>query len=462
MPELFSFQENNKFFIKFFLLDASLNLNQWGVTENSLKANLDTFIGKPFVLKEDADHPEARTGDELLDVQEGFRVGDIFTVGMDKQNHKAFGLAEITDQDAIERIKSGEINFVSPSIIFNPDDSHFLMDGSRVIDKWEAAHVAGVKDPAFGMYKAQIKGQCSGDQATCEKDLAMVQASKKHKILTFHSANQTIMVAASTCVEECIRGKADRGKEIDDQAVAICFSECGESKEGILKKDKKPYEANIDPQSLENITKIDLLKKKGQTVNPPAKPNKKCNIDPNLACTEENASLKHTTKKGKTMTEHDKKDEESNIEEEERKEGEEHEEKKDAEEHEDEEKKEEGNQEEDEDKLKKGETHDKDKMDARIRDLEVKLANKDKEPFVDQIVKARVAMGQIKEMGSAKTKGELYPLSLSMLKTMAADYSKMSTLQNSPKLPYTTLYASRDNRDGGYDMDKLLQKVKDY
>jgi len=456
MPELFSFEENDRFFIKFFLLDASLNLNQWGVTENSLKANLDTFLGKPFVMTDDADHPEARTGDDLLVRQEHFRVGNIISVGFDQKTHKAFGVAEIKEDEAKERIKGGEISFVSPSIIFSNDDVHFQMDGTQIIHRWEGAHVAGVKDPAFGMYKAQIKGQCNGDEATCEKELAMVQASKADKILTFYTATQTLMVQASKCVEDCIQSKSDEGIEIDDQALAICFSKCGESKK-----------SNIDPQSLENITKIDLLKKKKAVeVNEPGKPNKKCNIDPDLPCTmEENASLKHTTKNVKSMTkaqtedeekmkkmndnaeDEEEKKEEGQVEDEERKEGEEHEdEKKEGEEH--------------EDKKKEAEEHE-DKIDARIKDLEIKLANKDKEPYVSQIVKAKVEMGQLKELGSAKASNELFDLPLSLLKSMAADYSKMSTITASPKLPYTTLYASRGS-GGGHDMDKLLAKVKDY
>ncbi len=119
MPELYSFEDNNHFFIRFFLLDATLNLNQWGVTENALKANLDTFIGKPFVMTPAAGHPDAANGDELMKNQEAFRAGDIIEVGFDTVTMKAFGIAEVKDKEAIERIKSGEISFVSPSIVFN-------------------------------------------------------------------------------------------------------------------------------------------------------------------------------------------------------------------------------------------------------------------------------------------------------------------------------------------------------
>jgi len=461
MPELFSFEENDHFFIKFFVLDGTLNLNQWGVTENSVLANLDTFIGKPFVITDGFDHPEAPHGDELLRRQEAFRVGDITTMGFDKAQRKAYGIAEITDSTAKEQIKSGEVKFVSPSIIFNRfTDARILVDGSMVIDKWEGAHVAGVKDPAFGMYKAQIKGQCSGDKATCETELAMVQASKKTKIMQFEMANKTIMVQASKCVEQCIQSKADSGKEIDDQAIAICFSECGES------------EANIDPQSLENITVIDIptTKKKKEAINEPGKPNKKCNIDESLPCVSlEEGSLKGKAKKAKAMTAQDeeKKDEEkdaineetddinvpkdSNLHEDETKmDAEEHEDEKDAEEHE---KKEDAEEHEDETKESKK------ALRTKIAALEAKFARQEKAPLVNKIVDAKIEMGYISEASRTKTSNDLYRLSSNTLNTMVADYTKMANASKAPKLPYEAVYASRT---GGKtpDFDTLLSRLK--
>ena len=58
-------------------------------------------------------------------------------------------------------------------------------------------------------------------------------------------------MAGAECVKKCIDAKVAEGKTIDEQALAICYSECYDSKEG-----------NIDPQSLDNITKVEMLKKK--------------------------------------------------------------------------------------------------------------------------------------------------------------------------------------------------------
>ena len=251
MSGLIRFEDQDKFFIKFFLLDATLNLNKWGVTEKSLRDGLDSFIGKPFVLTSDYDHPNAENGDDLMIQQEKYRVGNIIMVGLEERSGKAYGVAEITNKEAIDVLKGGAVNFVSPSIVFNNSDEVDI-NGNAIIESWEGAHVAGVAEPAYTIEKAQIKGKCSGDKETCLNTLNKVEASRSScgKYTIIETADRRIIGKASQCVEDCIRKKREHGKEIDDQALAICYSECDEAK------------GNIDQESLENITKIDLLKKK--------------------------------------------------------------------------------------------------------------------------------------------------------------------------------------------------------
>ena len=251
MTGLIKFEDQDKFFIKFFLLDATLNLNKWGVTEKSLRDGLDSFIGKPFVLTSDYDHPNAENGDDLMIQQEKYRVGNIIMVGLEERSGKAYGVAEITNKEAIDVLKGGAVNFVSPSIVFNNSDEVDI-NGNAIIESWEGAHVAGVAEPAYTIEKAQIKGKCSGDKKTCLNTLNKVEASRSScgKYTIIETADRRIIGKASQCVEDCIRKKREHGKEIDDQALAICYSECDEAK------------GNIDQKSLENITKIDLLKKK--------------------------------------------------------------------------------------------------------------------------------------------------------------------------------------------------------
>ena len=251
MTGLIKFEDQDKFFIKFFLLDATLNLNKWGVTEKSLRNGLDSFIGKPFVLTADYDHPNAENGDDLMIQQEKYRVGNIIMVGIEERSGKAYGVAEITNKEAVDILKGGDVNFVSPSIVFEHSDETDI-NGNAIINSWEGAHVAGVAEPAYTIEKAQIKGKCSGDKETCLNTLNKVEASRSScgKYTIVKTANTRIIGNASQCVENCIKEKREHGKEINEQALAICYSECGEA------------DGNIDQESLENITKIDLLKKK--------------------------------------------------------------------------------------------------------------------------------------------------------------------------------------------------------
>ena len=345
---LIEFENQDKYFIKFFLLDATLNLNRWGVTERSLKAGLDTAIGKPFVLTPDFDHPNARDGDDLLVQQEKYRVGNIIMVGVEERSGKAWGLAEITDERAKDILKNGEVNFVSPSIVFN-EANEIDVNGNSVIDSFEFAHVAGVAEPAYTVQKAQIKGRCAGDKETCIPQLQSVQASRTPcgKYTVVQTADTRIIGNASKCVEDCVAQKNESGKDIDDQALAICYSECDEAKgthdrpdgyqisdckddvKGIydcgekednvgfpfihwakeqdetkeydeaflsmmynvfkkwqINTNSKPQKANIDQESLDNITTVPLPKGNGgdgystHVKTKKCPPNKKCDVEP--------------------------------------------------------------------------------------------------------------------------------------------------------------------------------------
>ena len=173
---LIKFENEDKLFIKFFLLDATVNLNTWGVTRQAMLKGLKTFIGKPFVLTADYGHPNASSGDDLLIQQEKYRVGDIIDVGIDTKTDKAYGVAEITSPEAKDIIKNGDVNFVSPSIVFNDEANVTDKDGNSIITEFEGAHVAGVAEPAYGIDKAEIKGKCVGSKDSCNLTLQKVEA----------------------------------------------------------------------------------------------------------------------------------------------------------------------------------------------------------------------------------------------------------------------------------------------
>ena len=115
-------------------------------------------MGKPFVLTADYDHPNAENGDDLMIQQEKYRVGNIIMVGLEERSGKAYGVAEITNKEAIDVLKGGAVNFVSPSIVFNNSDEVDI-NGNAVIESWEGAHVAGVAEPAYTIEKGTDQRQ---------------------------------------------------------------------------------------------------------------------------------------------------------------------------------------------------------------------------------------------------------------------------------------------------------------
>jgi hypothetical protein len=221
-------------FIKFFLLDGSINLNKWGVTIDALTRNLKTFIGTPFVITEDFGHPKAPSGDALMTIQEAYRKGDIIDVGFEEKTGKAWAIAEIKDKQTQELIKSGKIKFVSPAIVFNDLALRKQADGSEQVIEFKGAHVAGVKDPAFGVLKAQIKGQCNGGSHECKRQLMMVQACAGCG--TFHKEDVK-QAQDDACVSKWISELSNAHPDWDkDQVTAVAFAKCKEGREGNLEK----------------------------------------------------------------------------------------------------------------------------------------------------------------------------------------------------------------------------------
>ena len=406
-------EEGDHLFIKTFLVDSSINANKWAVTEKALRENISSFIGKPIVLTPTFDHPQAKDGDALLIEQEKFRIGTILDIGLDELSGKGWALAEITDKAAIEMISQQGINFVSPSIVFGENDI-LIQDGVEVVTNFEGAHHAIVKDPAYGMQKAQIKGQCKGSKGTCLSQLQKVQASIEKspcgKYLTIRQGSKQRVVKASKCVEDCLRKKSDSGIDIDDQAIAICFSECGESREG------------------------------------------ECKVDQLGNCVT-NSSLSENKENSKVMTEHNDEEEEKA-----RKAQDEEDEKKEEarKAQEDEEKKEEeARKAQDEDKEKK--VDDIAKLKAQVDKFEKQLEENKKEasvkPVVDKIVSAKVKLNHIKESETTKEFEALIKLPAETLSQIAKQYESFNTSDR----PYSvlTLGASTETSEG----DNLLIKL---
>ena len=400
------YSDNDRFFIKTFLVDSSINANKWAVTEDALRRNISTFINKPIVLTPEFAHPEAPDGDQLLIEQEKFRVGVIIDIGIDNATGKGWALAEITNRDAIKMLTDTGINFVSPSIVFGPNDIE-IQDNVEVVTKFEGAHLAIVKDPAYGMQKAQIKGQCRGGPE-CIVQLNKVQATVERSqcggYTIINQNGEQRILKADGALEKCIQNKMDAGLTIDERALAICYEE-----------------TNTTPTT-ETACKVDQL---GNCVVP-------------------DTSLSSKELQNEVMTAND--DEIRKQEEDKARKAEDEEKREEARKAEDDKEKEEARK-ADEDQEKK--VDEIAKLKAEIDELkdDSKKAKAEAiaKPIVDKIVSAKLKLNLIKDSETEKEFELLVTLPIDQLTSIASQYSNVRK-----DTPYSvlTLGASTDSFDG--------------
>ena len=444
---LIEFENDDKYFIKFFLLDATLNLNRWGVTGKALRTHLNSFIGKPFVLTPDFGHPTAASGDDLLVQQEKYRVGNIIQVGIEQRSGKAWGLAEITNKKAAEILKRGDVNFVSPSIVFDNINEEY-QDGNSIITSFTAAHVAGVKEPAYGVDKAEIKGKCAGGSQTCLSQLSRVQASRSKcgRFTTIKVGKKEIIIAANDCVEKCVKKKAEAGKEIDEQALAICYSECGESNK-IEQENTSPSteQANISADEYKEDTSVIPNK---ITQGNDMKRNLYAEDDKDKEESEDENKLDLTDKQEEYLKDKESKKSRKS---------------KRAEDDEEKEYEREMSKAEDEDEEEDAEDKEE-KKDASLRRqvrslktelkaLKAKVKSAEVDPLIDQILEAKSQLGKIDERAEYV---KLARLDINTLHDLADNYKGIVEAKVSPR--FTVRQASVDHSLKG---DSIFKKISE-
>lgn len=194
--------------LKTFFIDDTVNANDWQATWEGLKQDAEELLGIPLVLKEDLEHPK-------FSVQKFFDRGTIFDYDIDEENHKIIVYARITDSTIVERIKSGELEYVSPAVI--PRGSEYMKNvgGVDVLGRTLPLHLAIVRDPAYGIDKAKMSELCSGDGRECLHRLKMMK------------------VATTFTGEDCVSRKIkilknERPTISNEQAAAIAYSMCRE------------------------------------------------------------------------------------------------------------------------------------------------------------------------------------------------------------------------------------------
>lgn len=168
-------------FAKYYLIDGyNTNGNGWGVTNDSIPNNIQTFVDRPFVVTAKSwvgdwspfgdtyDHPFIPSNNlKLIERnQERYRVGNMTKVGKD---HDGRWYVMIAINQKYQHMPLPP--FCSPAIYqLDPHEP----EGS--ITKWIGLHLAGLNEnPAYGPRVAILKGTCTGSPDQCTHQFKMAK-----------------------------------------------------------------------------------------------------------------------------------------------------------------------------------------------------------------------------------------------------------------------------------------------
>lgn len=249
------FEGEKGFFIKSFLINNKLNLNDWEVTEEANRLDGPEFKGMPgieFFNKGRRDHTVGSTYTEALRLQSPHAKGIIRKVLGTETGEKLTQISRIFDEEMIVKIKKarkeGKKMFVSPAIFPRSiDDVEIIVrpEGGHIhrVHRYLPLHYAFVDEPAYGG-DAAITDICEGadcliklaktatdgigqDEINPLRTIPIIRVSKCSK-----TGKINVSVAGddelSKLVSECLSNKLGEGEEPTDQELAICFSEAKE------------------------------------------------------------------------------------------------------------------------------------------------------------------------------------------------------------------------------------------
>lgn len=242
-------------FIKSFLINDKLNLNDWEVTAEANRLDGPDFVGMPgieFFNKGRRDHTVGNTYQEALRLQTPHAKAVIRKVLGTETGGKLEQVSRVFDEKMIQFLRNkktnGEKMFVSPAIFPRSIDDVQIIekpDGSHIhrVHRYLPLHYAFVDEPAYGR-DAEITDICEGadcllklskantdgigqDDIEPLREIPIIRVSrcsKTGKVLVSVSGNDEL----SKLVSECLSEKLQPGEEPTDQELAICFSESRE------------------------------------------------------------------------------------------------------------------------------------------------------------------------------------------------------------------------------------------
>lgn len=227
--------------LKTFFVDDTVNANDWQATWEGLKEDAKDLPGVPLVLQEDLEHPK-------FSVQKFFDRGTIFDFDLDEENHRVIVYVRITDPTIIDRIKSGELEYVSPAVVPRGSEHLKNIGGVDILNRTIPLHLAIVGNPAYGKEKAKMSHLCTGDGKECLHRLKMMTAAKA----IYDSSNEDCVSRKIAII------KKERPSISNEQAAAIAYSMC--RKGTASHSDGGPSSTGIQSE-IDYLTQIPLIRK---------------------------------------------------------------------------------------------------------------------------------------------------------------------------------------------------------
>ena len=248
-------------FIKSFLINNKLNLNDWEVTEEANRLDGPDFKGMPgieFFNKGRRDHTVGNSYTQALHLQMPHEKAIIRKVLGTETGEKLTQISRVFDKEIIKKIRNHEIKFVSPAIFPRSiDDVEVIQrpEGGHIhrVHRYLPLHYAFVDEPAYGTDDAKITDICDGPDCLIKLEKASaniptdgigqdeINPLRKIPIIRISKCNKTCQINVtvechddlSKLVSECLSKKLGEGQEPTDQELAICFSEAREKLNGI-------------------------------------------------------------------------------------------------------------------------------------------------------------------------------------------------------------------------------------
>jgi len=245
------FEGESGTFIKSFLINNKLNLNDWEVTAEANRIDGPEFKGMPgieFFNKGRRDHTVGNTYADALRLQSPHAKAIIRKVLGTETGEKLTQISRVFDEEIIKKLRNKEIKFVSPAIFprsINDVEIIERPEGGHIhrVHRYLPLHYAFVDEPAYGR-DAEITDVCDGPDCLLKLSKAATDGIGQDEIdplrtipiirVSKCSKTGKINVAVSgddklsDLVSECLSNKLAPGEEPTDQQLAICFSEAQE------------------------------------------------------------------------------------------------------------------------------------------------------------------------------------------------------------------------------------------